>query len=221
MQFPIPERLPLGTLMDFGYEDSVAFPVQITASKSLKPGPAHLDAIVSWLVCEKVCIPGKAHLGLNLNVDPSSPVPPANPTGALGEALTLIPKPLPPSMKFSVTGGKSDFVVTLITGATESDAEFFPYDQEQIDNAAPQIAEIIPNGVRIRVKRSEDLKVLPAQLHGLMRLSDTRAYDATSTVVAPAKSPSRSPPSPPTTRPAWSTSVPSSVSPSWAASSST
>ena len=184
MQFPIPERLPLGTLMDFGYEDSVAFPVQITAAKSLKPGPVHLDAIVSWLVCEKVCIPGKAHLGLSLNVDPAAPPAPANPTGALGEALSLIPKPLPPSMNFSVTGGKSDFVVTLITGTTETDAEFFPYDQEQIDNAAPQIAEIIPNGVRIRVKRSEDLKVLPAQLHGLVRLSDTRAYEMTSPVIA-------------------------------------
>jgi len=33
MQFPIPSRLPLGPLMDFGYEDAVAFPVQITAAK--------------------------------------------------------------------------------------------------------------------------------------------------------------------------------------------
>src|SRR6202048_3552017 len=38
MKFPIPSRLPLGPLMDFGYEDSVALPVQLTASSKLKPG---------------------------------------------------------------------------------------------------------------------------------------------------------------------------------------
>ena len=34
MQFPIPSRLPLGPLMDFGYENAVIFPVQFTAAKS-------------------------------------------------------------------------------------------------------------------------------------------------------------------------------------------
>jgi thiol:disulfide interchange protein DsbD len=35
MQFPIPERLPLGPLMDFGYEDEVAFPVAISAAPTV------------------------------------------------------------------------------------------------------------------------------------------------------------------------------------------
>ena len=39
MKFPIPSRLPLGPLMDFGYEDEVAFPVQLTAASSLGPAP--------------------------------------------------------------------------------------------------------------------------------------------------------------------------------------
>ncbi|MEI9979476.1 MAG: protein-disulfide reductase DsbD domain-containing protein [Edaphobacter sp.] len=39
MKFPIPSRLPLGPLMDFGYEDEVAFPIQLTAAGTLKPGP--------------------------------------------------------------------------------------------------------------------------------------------------------------------------------------
>ena len=32
MQFPPPQRLPIGPLMDFGYEDQAAFPVLLTAS---------------------------------------------------------------------------------------------------------------------------------------------------------------------------------------------
>ena len=183
MQFPIPSRLPLGPLMDFGYEDTVAFPVQFTAAKSVKPGPVHLDAMVNWLVCREVCIPGKAHLGLNLTVAAGAAAP-AQPVGALGTSLNLLPKPLPPSMKVDIVGGKTDFVITLITGDTETDAEFYPFDQEQIANAADQLIEPVPDGIRVRVKRSEDLKTLPAQLHGLIKLSDHQAYDITAPVVA-------------------------------------
>ena len=188
MLFPIPSRLPLGPLMDFGYEDEVAFPVQLTAASSLKPGPTHIDAKVTYLVCREVCIPGKAHLGLNLNVVPGATA--AQPVGALGEALTLIPKPLPPDAKLTVTGGKTDFVLNLTTGGRETNAEFYPSDQDQIANAAPQQIEPTSDGVRLRVRRSDDLKTLPAQLHGVIKLSDNQAYEVTIPVtpgeVAPA-----------------------------------
>lgn len=187
MQFPIPSRLPLGPLMDFGYENAVTFPVQIDAAKSLKAGKVHLDAKVSWLVCREVCIPGRAHLGLDLTVAPGAAVPP---TGALGKALQLIPRPPPTGVKASVMGGKSDFVLTLTTGHKETSAEFYPFDQGQIINAAPQTVEPLPDGVRLRVKRSPDLAKLPAQLHGLVKLNTTEAYDVTAPVtpgeVAPA-----------------------------------
>jgi thiol:disulfide interchange protein len=191
MQFPIPSRLPLGPLMDFGYEDSVAFPVKLTAASSLKPGPVHLDAKVSWLVCREVCIPGRANLGINLNVDPNATAP-VQPVGALGEALTLIPKPLPADAKLTITGGKTDFVFNLTTGTRETDAEFYPFDQDQIANAAEQQVESQPDGVRLRVRRSDDLKTLPAQLHGVIKLADTEAYEVTAPVtpgeIAPAPS---------------------------------
>ncbi len=131
MQFPIPSRLPLGPLMDFGYEDEVAFPVEISAAKSVAPGPIHLDAKVDWLVCREVCIPGKAHLGLDLNVAANAP-PPGQPVGALGGALNSLPEPLPAKMHLTVNGGKTDFVFTLLTGDKETDGEFYPFDQDQI-----------------------------------------------------------------------------------------
>jgi thiol:disulfide interchange protein len=188
MLFPIPSRLPLGPLMDFGYEDEVAFPVQLTAASTVKPGPIHLDAKINWLVCREVCIPGKAHLGLNLNVVPGAA--PAEPVGAVGEALTLIPKPLPADAKLTITGGKTDFVLNLVTGGRETNAEFYPADQDQIANAAPQQIEPTSDGVRLFIRRSDDLKTLPAQLHGVLKLSDTEAYEITAPVtpgeVAPA-----------------------------------
>lgn len=183
MQFPIPSRLPLGPLMDFGYEDEVAFPVKLTADKSLKSGPIHLDAKVDWLVCREVCIPGKAHLGLNLTVDPKA-TSPAQPVGALGEALGLLPKPLGPDIKLTVTGGKNEFVLDLTTGERTTDAEFYPFDQEQIANAGDQTVEPLPNGVRLRVPRAPELTKLPAKLHGVIKLDDETAYDITAPVTA-------------------------------------
>lgn len=188
LQFPIPTRLPNEPLMDFGYEDSVTFPVLFTATKSLKTGNIHLDAKVSWLVCARVCIPGKAHLGLDLKVAPGAA--PAPPAGQLAEAISLLPQPPPTGTRLTVMGGKSDFVLTLTTGHKETTAEFYPFDQNQIVNAAPQTVEPLPNGVRLRVQRAPDLTTLPAQLHGLIKLSSTKAYDLTAAVtpgeVAPA-----------------------------------
>ena len=69
MQFPAPRRLPLGPLMDFGYEDEVLFPITLSAASSLQaPSTAELSAHVNWLVCREVCIPGKADLALPLQV---------------------------------------------------------------------------------------------------------------------------------------------------------
>ncbi len=181
MQFPIPSRLPNGPLMDFGYENAVALPVQLTAATSLKPGPIHLDAKVSWLVCERSCVPGRAHLGLNLNVDPAATAP-AQPVGPLAEALSLLPKSLPANAKLTVTGGKKDFVFDLTTGQHITDAELYPYDSEQIENAVEQKIEPQPNGVRLRVQRSQYLTALPASFHGLIKLSDNQAYEVTAPV---------------------------------------
>ena len=194
MQFPIPSRLPLGPLMDFGYEDEIAFPVTITAASTIKPGPVHLDARISWLVCSQVCLPGKAHLGLDLMVQPGAPQAEQEPKlGALGEAMNLLPKPLPSGAKFSVTGDKQRFALTLIDGRREKDAEFYPLNdhngssgKDQIDviaNAAVQNVESQRDGVRLYVKRSPELASLPEKLHGVFKLSDTVAYDVSAPVV--------------------------------------
>jgi thiol:disulfide interchange protein/DsbC/DsbD-like thiol-disulfide interchange protein len=203
MQFPIPERLPLGPLMDFGYDDIVAFPVTVSAAPNLKSGPVHLDAKVDWLVCSSVCIPGKAHLGIDLTVQPGAPRIDQEPrVGALGEAMNLIPGPLPPGGKFTVEGDAQGFTLTLTDGKSQTNAEFYPFPADKgpdgaeptdlIANAAKQMVDPLSDGVRLRVQRSPDLAALPTTLHGVMRLSDAVAYDVTAPVVpgtAPAPMP--------------------------------
>ncbi len=189
MQFPPPQRLPLGPLMDFGYESQVAFPVLLHAAPGLKPGKLHLDAKVSWLVCAAQCLPGKAHLGIDLNVVPG-PLPDPPLVGALGAAINSLPTPLPVGTTATAVGDAKSIGLTLHTGGELKDVQFYPFDPDQIDNPFPQAVEPLKNGARIVLARASDSTGLPKTLHGLVELPGSQAYDLTVPVtpgtVAPA-----------------------------------
>jgi thiol:disulfide interchange protein DsbD len=176
MQFPPPQRLPLGPLMDFGYEDGVSFPVLLTASPSMQPGKVHLDAKVTWLVCSSVCLPGKAHLGMDLDVV-RGPLPEPPLVGALGEAIKGLPKPLPAEMSATALGDSKQILLTLHTGGHEEDAAFYPFDSSVMQNAAEQRVESRPDGIALRLERASDSTALPATLHGIVELSATEVYE--------------------------------------------
>jgi thiol:disulfide interchange protein len=182
MQYPIPQRLPLGPLMDFGYEDSVTFPITLTAAPTMKPGKIHLDAHVGWIVCSSQCVPGKAHLGIDLNVV-SGPQPAPPLVGALGSTISVLPKPLPSTMSASAVADSKQIVFTLKTGSQSADPEFYPFDQDVINNAADQGVEKLPDGIRFRIPRATDVskhvEKLPTELHALLKLSDKEAYEVT------------------------------------------
>ncbi|MEI9965550.1 MAG: protein-disulfide reductase DsbD domain-containing protein [Caulobacteraceae bacterium] len=77
--WPMPKRLPVGPLMDYGYEGEVYLPVPVTAPKSARPGQAAaLKAAVSLLVCKDVCVPEDAVLTLSLPVTAAG-APASNP----------------------------------------------------------------------------------------------------------------------------------------------
>jgi thiol:disulfide interchange protein DsbD len=191
LQFPPPTRLPLGPLMDYGYEDGVALPVTLTAGPATKPGKVHLDAQVSWLVCASVCLPGKAHLGIDVDVVKGA-VAEAPLVGALGEAIKGLPKPLPGTMSVSAVGDSKQILLTLKTGTKEEGAEFYPFDEEVISNPADQEVESLPDGVAIRLVRASDSTAMPKTLHGLVKLSGTESYEFT-TAVTPGVIPAAGP----------------------------
>jgi thiol:disulfide interchange protein len=183
MRFPAPQRLPLGPLMDFGYEDQVAFPMTLTVSPSMKPGKVHLDARVNWLVCASVCLPGKAHLGIDLDVV-AGPLPEPPLVGALGSAIASLPKPFPATMSVSAIADANQILVTLKTGSEEEDAEFYPFDQDVIENAADQRLQTLPDGIKIWLTRASTSTSLPKTLHALVELSSSEAYEFTVPVTA-------------------------------------
>ncbi len=183
MQFPVPKRLPLGPLMDFGYENEVLLPIPMHADGSLKPGSKEtLRGHLHFLVCSNVCIPGKADLEHAVSVA-TQPGATDTATGPLFLAAERnLPRSLPAGASVSVTQTKAAFAITLRTGQRIASAEFYPFDQNVIANAAPQTVTPLADGLRITVPKAEGLRQAPAQLHGLLKLPDGVAYQFTSSI---------------------------------------
>lgn len=69
--WPAPIRFTLFGLDTFGYEEEVVFPLTVTPER---PGePVVLDALVTYMVCEEVCIPLEERLTLALPAGPAQP----------------------------------------------------------------------------------------------------------------------------------------------------
>jgi thiol:disulfide interchange protein DsbD len=69
IEWPAPKRLPIGPLVNFGYEGEVLLPLVFTAPPRARPGSTlTLQADARWLVCKDVCIPESAVLTLVLPV---------------------------------------------------------------------------------------------------------------------------------------------------------
>lgn len=179
LQFPAPTRLPLGPLMDFGYENEVVFPFSFNVAKTAKPGPADLHAKVDWLVCREVCIPGKAELDLTKNVaDRSANSLAADPDAALIKRFTTqLPKSSPRGFTAVFQPAGSGFHLAVTTGQRETTAEFFPADQNVLDNPAPQKLTPTTKGLILDLKKDANLTTVPGQLSGVLELSGGRAFD--------------------------------------------
>jgi thiol:disulfide interchange protein DsbD len=177
MQFPAPKRLPLGPLMDFGYEDEVLFPFTMYVAEGFHGGPVTLHAKVDWLVCRERCIPGNAELEMQMKTyvgmwDWGYTRPPL-----FQRFIDRIPKPLPAGAKPAFQPTPTGFRLVVETGQRETEAAFFPEEQDIIDNPAPQKLTPTANGLILDLKKDALLAANPAQLKGVLELSGGRAYE--------------------------------------------
>ena len=176
--YPAPRRLPLGPLMDFGYENQVAFPLWIDTPKDaasyLKPGGERLPlrTDLTWLVCRQACIPGKAALTLALPAGPESREIAEKRSFAERQ---VFPRPLPPRSAVLQPTAQG-FTLALKGVPSAAEAEFFPSQGNVIANAAPQTVTARRDGFSIALKKDENLKDSPSSLGGVMVLGDGTAY---------------------------------------------
>ena len=116
IQWPYPHRLPIGPLMNYGYEDEVLLPVALTAPADARPGQTvTLKAAAGFLVCKDICVPEDAALSLDLPVT-AAPAPADPKWGpAIERTLAALPKPAGLTAAFEPRGAN---VVLGVAGAT-------------------------------------------------------------------------------------------------------
>jgi thiol:disulfide interchange protein DsbD len=175
--WPAPKRLPVGPLVNYGYEGVVLLPVPVTAPADAKPGQnVTLSAAASFLVCREICVPEDAKLRLSLPVV-AGPAPPDPKWGsAIGKTLAEAPKPAGLTGAFEKKGAAVALGITgpVLKGADIHDAYFYPFDSTVIDHAKPQAIQRGPQGLTLTLTPGYAFQggAAPKQMAGVLVVDD-------------------------------------------------
>lgn len=180
--WPTPHRLPVGPLVNYGYEGEVLLPVSLTAPADLKPGQTvSLKAAAAFLVCAEVCVPEDANLTLALPVT-DGPAPPDPKWGpAIQKTLAQAPRPAGLTAAFEKQGEAVKLAIAgpALKGADVAGAYFYPYSGTVIDHARPQPIERGPEGLTLTLAPGYAFQAPqpPQEMAGVLALSDGAAYE--------------------------------------------
>ena len=137
--WPVPKKIPLGSLANYGYEGRLLLPVPVTVSPAWQPGPlakeVSIELHASWLVCRQECIPEEAQLRLQLPIEGTT----ALHASAFEAAQAALPQPFTPASgsQARVEGAELLLQVAgLPQGWRGQPLAIFPELAGLIDNAA-------------------------------------------------------------------------------------
>ncbi len=135
--WPLPKKIPLGNLANYGYEGTVLLPVPLTISPDFKPsllqGDLEIKLRASWLVCRKECIPEEGEFVLRLPVRSSTALHAA----AFAAAQKAQPVPLSGVSRAEVQGNSLKLTVAGLPAALQGKTlDFYPETSEVIQTAA-------------------------------------------------------------------------------------
>jgi thiol:disulfide interchange protein DsbD len=140
LEWPVPQRIPVGPLMNFGYYGEVLLLTRIIAPANLPAGrPVTLRAQANWLVCEVNCIPEEAELALTVPVA-SRAGPHARWGKPIADSRARVPLAAPAGWTFDARGeeGGASLGIAPPAGTALKDAFFLPFDEGKIEPAKPQ-----------------------------------------------------------------------------------
>ena len=133
--WPTPKKIPIGTLANYGYENTVLLPVPLTVAPGFNATQLDIRLKAAWLICKKECIPQEGDFVLRLPVSSSSGVN----GSAFAATFAATPKPLGgPGSQVEVSGKSIKVALgglpTALHGKT---LDFFPETGSVIEPAAP------------------------------------------------------------------------------------
>ena len=89
--WPTPKKILIGTLANYGYENTILLPVPVTVGPNFTGSQLNVQLKAVWLICRKECIPQEGEFALTIPVKSSTGM-----NGKLFQAtFDATPKPLP------------------------------------------------------------------------------------------------------------------------------
>ncbi len=89
--WPTPKKIRIGTLANYGYENTILLPVPVTLAATFTDAQLNVKLKAAWLICHKECIPQEGEFALSIPVKSSTGM-----NSKLFQAtFDATPKPLP------------------------------------------------------------------------------------------------------------------------------
>jgi thiol:disulfide interchange protein len=177
IDWPVPQRIPIGPLVNYGYEGQLLLPVLVKLPKE-GAGSQIIQAKVQWLMCKDVCIPGEAELALS--IDSGMLGGPTKFKQLFDEAERNAVKPGNSGFRAIFANASNDFKLRVELNAANltvdkkagQEVDFFPYRAELLQPASP--LKVFVEGssdqalaLRVETKWVEGVKP-PEVLEGLL-----------------------------------------------------
>jgi thiol:disulfide interchange protein DsbD len=132
--WPTPKKIPIGTLANYGYENTVLLPVPLTVAPGFKGTQLDVKLKAAWLVCLKECIPQEGEFSLSIPVRSST----GSSSKAFQDTFAASPKALPVgASQVEVAGNLIRVSLTGLPAALQGKTlAFYPETGGVIETAA-------------------------------------------------------------------------------------
>ena len=135
IQWPTPQRLPIGPLMNYGYEGVLLLPVSVRVPEGFSGESLTVKLRADWLVCKDVCIPEGGDFELRVPARAAT----AGHAAAFAAASEASPRPLAGAVAHAEL--KDTALHVSVSGLPASwlgrPVAFFPETAGVLNNAAP------------------------------------------------------------------------------------
>jgi thiol:disulfide interchange protein DsbD len=175
IQWPVPEKLPIGPLANYGYENEVLLLTDLEVP-ARATSPARFAARAKWLVCNpERCIPESAELSLAL-AGPAAPTPWAQ---AIAYARDSLPEAAGAAWRLEAKGvaGGVRLEVAPPAGFSAKTLQFFPYEEGKVRHAAAQALERRDAGLRLLIPAVEQPLGGFERLRGVLVADGVRGFE--------------------------------------------
>ncbi len=167
--WPMPSKLPVGPMVNYGFEGPLLLPVAVKLPASLPAGPLKIQLAANWLVCKELCIPESGEFTLEL--------PQGQALSGQAAAFEMARQQLPatPALKTTarLDGEALAIEIEGLPAAWQGQpVSYFAGEGGVIDHAQPEQSDWQGGRLRLQVPLSPQRSESPDPLSAVLRVGD-------------------------------------------------